>query len=190
HEVKDSLTLFVKWKFNREWIMDNFHDLIEDTASQIIGRQIKVILTTELPEENIKGIQLNFWPRIERAVPNPILRSALFGIVQRGRRELLNDELLASWKGVKLIYSGERLNQNDLDVWMQVLELHRENELGKPTYFTWRGLLKELNKTGGGRDIEWLKKTINRLTKSHILIQTERYTYAGGLLHDWGEDDF
>lgn len=196
-EGAGEVILAVKDAFSRLWILDHFQDLIEKALEETLGHPVKVTLLLDegandephqQPEKKV--VQLNFWPSTERAAPNPILRSALFGIVQRGRRELLNDELLASWRGVELIYSGERLNQNDLDVWLQVLHLHRREELGKPVYFTWNGLLKDLNRNAGGKDILWLKRTINRLTKSHVLIKTERYTYAGGLLHDWGEDEY
>ena len=182
--------------FGKMWVEDNYLDLIETALAEVIGQQVAVeIITTETKIDGAHTIkngenQLNLWPQKERAVPNALLRSALFGIVRRGRRALLNDELLASWRGIDLIYSGEQLNQNDLDVWMQAIHLHRGDELGEDVYFTWRGFLRDLGRHEGGKDIEWLKKTIDRLTKGHIKISTNRHTYAGGLLHEWAEDEY
>ena len=195
----DVATIEVEDDFFRAWIDDNYRDLIEDALGDLVGRPIDVELdveedTDQMPtseeDDTASVVQIPLWQDTERPCPNPVLRSALFGIVQRGRRKRLDDELLESWKGIDLIYSGHRLNQNDLDVWLQALHLHRSGELGKPVHFTWNGLLKELGRHAGGKDIKWLKSTIDRLTKGHIRIETDRYTYAGSLLHDWGEDEY
>ena len=70
------------------------------------------------------------WPDAVRAVPNGILRSALFGAVAKGRRRYINGEDLAAVDGVTIRYKGERLDQGDLDVWESVLHAVRLQELG------------------------------------------------------------
>jgi hypothetical protein len=49
-------------------------------------------------------------------VPNSIIRSALFGIVRRGRRMYVEERKIASIVGIDIIYSGPQLDQADLDV--------------------------------------------------------------------------
>lgn len=75
------------------------------------------------------------WAEAVRAVPLTILRSALFGVMRRGRRQYLeNVELLPSWPGVSVHYQGMRLDQADLDVWMQAVHLFRQQGLGGRLY--------------------------------------------------------
>lgn len=185
--------------FMKAWLADNYLDLLEEAFAKVVGRRIDIELVVEddgsPPDEGSeadedKVIQLNLWKKSERAAPNPILRSALFGVVQRGRRQEYDNELLESWKGVDLVYSGKELNQNDLDVWLQLIHLHRGGEFGKSVGFTFRGLLRDLGRGGDGRSIEWLRKTIRRLNKGHIELSTDRYVYGGHLIHDYGWDDY
>ena len=63
-----------------------------------------------------KVVRLPLWPAELRTCPSCVLRSALFGVVQRGRRKALEREILATWEGVTLRYTGWRLDQADLDV--------------------------------------------------------------------------
>ena len=62
-----------------------------------------------------KVTRLPLWPEEVRACPSSVLRSALFGIVRRGRRKALEGEILATWEGVTIRYTGWRLDQGDLD---------------------------------------------------------------------------
>ena len=60
--------------------------------------------------------------RARRAgVPNDILRSALFAAIQGKGREYFKHKLLASYDGVQIRYTGEQLDQSDLDVWEQAI---------------------------------------------------------------------
>ena len=75
-------------------------------------------------------IQLPLWPEPKRAVPNDILRSALFAAIQGKGREYTKQRLIAAYDGVQIKYTGEQLDQSDLDVWEQVLHLARQQPLG------------------------------------------------------------
>lgn len=192
-------TVLVRDEFMEAWLVDNYLDLLEEDFANVVGRKISVdfvieddessIIEDEEPHEN-NVIQLNLWKQSERAAPNPILRSALFGVVQRGRRRHCDNELLESWKNVDLVYSGKRLNQNDLDVWLQLVHLHRGGELGKPIPLVFRGVLRDIGRNTDGRSVQWLKDTIRRLNKGHIELSTDRYVYGGHLVHDYGWDEF
>jgi hypothetical protein len=56
-------------------------------------------LSPEL-QEKIKSLAdcspLPLWPAQTRGIPNICLRSALFGIIQRGRRKAVKGELIAA----------------------------------------------------------------------------------------------
>lgn len=75
------------------------------------------------PEEAqpAKVARLPLWPEAVRAVPNSVLRSALFGAIKRGARAYL--------ERVK-INAQDRIDQGDLDVWAPVLHVVREQGLG------------------------------------------------------------
>ena len=68
------------------------------------------------PPKPAPVVRLPLWPAELRTCPSCVLRSALFGVVQRGRRKALERAILATWEGVTLRYTGWRLDQADLDV--------------------------------------------------------------------------
>ena len=63
------------------------------------------------------AVQLPLWPEPVRGVPNGFLRSALFGAIRKGRRRFVKGERLAALDGIEIHYTGERLDQGDLDVY-------------------------------------------------------------------------
>lgn len=77
------------------------------------------------------------WPNTARGVPNSVLRSALFGAFGRGKRKFLRRERIASIEGISIFYTGQRLDQSDLNVWEGVLHLSRNLLLGEPIHGTW-----------------------------------------------------
>lgn len=71
-------------------------------------------------------VQLPLWPDAVRAVPNSFLRSALFGAIRKGRRRFIKGEQIAAVDGIEIRYTGERLDQGDLDVWEALLHAARD----------------------------------------------------------------
>src|SRR5690606_12827983 len=74
--------------------------------------------------------RLPVWAESARAVPNGMLRSALVGSIGRGRRQYLREEKIASLQGIAVYYTGERLDQGDLDAWLSILHCTRLEVLG------------------------------------------------------------
>ena len=92
-------------------------------------------------------VQLPLWPDKVRAVPNSFLRSALFGAIRKGRRRFIKGEPLAALDGIEIHYTGERLDQGDLDVWEALLHAVRDQNLGNECRVTSYALLKLMGKT-------------------------------------------
>lgn len=135
-------------------------------------------------------IQLPLWPKTEKAAPNSLLRSALFNIAgPRATRQYCVREKIAAWQGFTIHYTGQRLNQNDLDVWLNAIELLRDGEAGQQIHFTFRGFLKDLGRAGSGQNIDWLKKTIARLTACAVEVSDGKRTYGGSLIQEFGWDN-
>ena len=127
-------------------------------------------------------VQLPPWPEPVRAVPNGFLRSALFGAIAKGRRRYIDGEQLAALDGIEIRYTGQRLDQGDLDVWESVLHAVRLQELGSQCRLTSYALLKLMGKTDTGKNRATLNKRITRLVANAVTIKQGRYTYIGGLI--------
>jgi len=137
-------------------------------------------------KENAKTIpaQLPIWPDAVRGVPNGFLRSALFGAIAKGRRRYISGEQIAAVNGIEIKYTGQQLDQGDLDVWECVLHIARLQQLGKTCRFTAYSLLKLMSKKDTGSNRETLHKRLMRLKATAVELQNDRYSYAGSLIDE------
>ena len=122
------------------------------------------------------------WPNSVRGVPNAVLRSALFGVIKRGKRAYQEGVKKASVAGVTVIHTGPQLDQADLDVWEHCLHLARIEGTGKKIHFGLGYFLKDIGRSTGGKDSEWLKNSLRRLSASVIEITDGKRTYWGAML--------
>lgn len=139
------------------------------------------------PKSNV--VQLPLWPDVVRGVPNGVLRSALFGAVKRGPRRYMQSEQIAALDGIEIRYTGQRLDQGDLDVWESVLHIARLQALGEQCRFTAYSMLKLLGKTDTGKNRATLQTRIERLRANAINIKQGRYLYIGGLVDEAFKDE-
>jgi len=141
-------------------------------------------------QEERKKTQVTFlplWPEEMRACPSCVLRSALFGVVQRGRRKYLKRQIIATWPGTTIRYTGVRLDQADLDVWLTALHLSREQGLGTRVVCSGRAFLRALGRKTGNK--EWLKDSLARLTACAVEITYQTKTYWGSLIEKGCRDE-
>jgi len=140
------------------------------------------------------------WPAKTRGVPNLCLRSALFGVVKRGRRRAVKGEMVAAVKGLDIRYTGWRLDQGDFDVMVQALHLqsqNREQPTGPYLRFKVKTFLRAIGRQSGKSGREWLKDCFRRLTATAVEINVrishkyadETYTYAGSLVDEFYYND-
>jgi hypothetical protein len=129
-------------------------------------------------------VQLPLWPDAVRGVPNGVLRSALFGAIKKGPRRYMEGEQIATPDGTEIRYTGQRLDQGDLDVWESVLHVARQQAMGGLCRFTAYSMLKLLGKTDSGSNRETLHKRLMRLKANAVEVQQGRYSYAGSLVED------
>jgi hypothetical protein len=167
------------------------------TLSETEAMQQRILALAEMKEEQeqqgatqaCKVVRLPLWPESVRAVPNGFLRSALFGAIRKGRRRFVNGEQLAAVDGIDIRYTGERLDQGDLDVYESVLHAVRQQDLGSKCRVTSYALLKLMGRadTGGNRSV--LQKRITRLVANAVTVKQGRYTYIGGLIDEAYKDE-
>jgi hypothetical protein len=134
-------------------------------------------------------VQLPLWPEPARAVPNGFLRSALFGAIKKGARRYMKAELVAAVDGIEIRYTGERLDQGDLDVWESVLHAVRLQELGSQCRVTSYALLKLMGLTDTGKNRTTLHTRITRLVANALEVKHGRYSYMGSLIAGAAKDD-
>lgn len=155
-------------------------------ANQAAPVQPVQAAVTVTPAESKK---LPLWAEPVRAVPNGFLRSALFGAIRKGRRRYLKAEQLAALDGIEIRYTGERLDQGDLDVWECVLHAVRLQELGSQCRMTAYALLKLVGKTDTGNNRAKLHERITRLRANAVEVRQGRYCYIGGLIAGAAKDE-
>ncbi len=133
--------------------------------------------------------QLPLWPEPVRTAPNGFLRSALFGAIKKGPRRYMEKELMASIDGVTIRYTGLRLDQGDLDVWLSVLHAVRLQALGSECRLTSYALLKLMGKTDTGKNRATLHTRITRLVANALEVNQGRYSYIGSLIAGAAKDE-
>jgi len=138
----------------------------------------------------IQRVQLPAWPEAVRGVPNGVLRSALFGAVKKGPKRYLKRERVASLEGVEILYTGERLDQGDLDVWQAVLHIARLQGLGNECRVTAYQLLKLLGKTDTGKNRDILDQRLTRMNATAVRVRIAgRHSYEGSLIEGVYRDE-
>ena len=143
----------------------------------------------EEPRGPAQVIQLPLWPEPKRGAPNAVLRGALFAAIHKDRQYMHRKELIATQDGVTIRYTGEQLDQSDLDVWEQVLHLARTQALGTQCHFTAHGFLKALGRHTGTTAHEWLGSAFARLGATWVEISDGRRTYLGSLIEGGAREE-
>lgn len=160
----------------------------EQAAKRIAAAEEEAAKRAE--EERHKPLQLALWPDSVRAVPNAVLRGALFTI--SNKRETANKRtLLASVKGIEVRFKGERFNQTDLDVWETILHFSRTQNLGTKVYFTAHSMLSALGRHHGKEQHEQLKEDITRLSSGVVEITSDdrQSTFGGTLVQSYYREE-
>lgn len=125
----------------------------------------------------------------KRAIPNAILRSSLFGVVGKGAREYQKDVLKATVGGITIKYTGDQLDQSDLDVYLECLRRLSNFPLGNHVRFSVYNFLKALNRNTGKRDHQWIKCCFVRLTYCTVEINDCKVYYTGHLINEMFRDE-
>lgn len=117
-----------------------------------------------------------------RTAPNGFWRSALFAALGKGPRPILNRETIPSLKGIEVRFTGDRLDQLDLDLWLVLCHLSWRTPLGQPIWFSSYALLQALDISDNGRTREDLKQSLERLGSCRIALYQGREWFIGGLV--------
>jgi hypothetical protein len=138
----------------------------------------------------VQQLALPLWPEEVRGVPNAVLRGALF-TVSKERTTHKQITAVAAVEGIEISVKGERLNQQDLDLFEMLIHLQREQPLGDKVEFTAHAMLKTLGRPTGGSAHQRLANDIARLGSSWVEIKwtAERKAFGGTLVASAWRDD-
>jgi hypothetical protein len=157
--------------------MAKLDDMLERMGKNISARERTAV------------VQLPLWPEPKRGTPNSFIRSALFAAIQSKDRQYLQEAVLASQDGILVKFTGQQLNQADLDVWETIVHLAREQPLGTFCSFTAHGLLKSMGMPTGNSQHKQLHSTLLRLTACAVEVTHEGKTYFGPLIKSGAKDE-
>lgn len=157
--------------------------------NQSIETKLEALRKSVVEREKNAIVQLPLWPEPKRGAPNSFIRSALFAAIQGKDRQFLKEAVLASQDGIVIKYTGEQLNQSDLDVWETIVHLARDQPLGTTASFTAHSLLKAMGMPTGNSQHKQLHSTLLRLTACAVEVTHENKTYFGPLIKSGAKDD-
>jgi TrfA protein len=135
------------------------------------------------------AIQLPLWHEEKRGTPNSFLRSALFAAIQSKDRVNMQEVEIFSQQGISIEYTGEQLNQEDLVIWLALVDLMKRDLLGTQCSFTAHSILSHMEMDTGGKSHEQLRRSILRMTACAVAIKFDRRTYTGSIIGDFTIDD-
>ncbi len=150
---------------------------------------------TPKPEQKPKPkkaevIQLEFnFPERARPVSNATVRTALFAAIQGEDREYLKKAVLASQNSIEIIFTGEQLNQDDHDVFMQLMFMASHKPLGETITVPANAILLGLGRGKGKSQHEQLKNDIHRLVTATVNIKCNGINFIGNLLGKAWQDE-
>lgn len=146
-----------------------------------------IIETENLPK--VQPFSLPFASEDSRLLPDAVLRSALFSVQKKGTRAVhWPAKEVASIDNIKIFYTGQQLDQGDLDVWETVLHLSAKVCLGEKIFTSLYEMLKIMGMTINGKNYEILEQRLNRLTACSVTIDTPKYNYTGSILAGFGRE--
>ncbi len=136
-------------------------------------------------------VQFPLFPDEARPVSNDAARSALFSCVQGKDRRTVKDELIATVDGVQIRFTGERFNQDDHDVLMQLVHMAAHKPLGEYVTVPAHALLKTLGRKTGKSQHEQLRADITRLIAGTVSLKNPKakLEYIGHLVDNAAQDE-
>ena len=163
-------------------------DYAKKRAQQAVARQSGQLQTISASEV----LQLSFpqWDENRRGVPNPFIRGGLFTTRKDSEREQIQKGAIASLSNFDISYTGEELRQDDLSVWIAIVNAGKERPLGEPIYFTAYSLIKDLGWRMHSQSYERLRNCIERMkvTALQLRFNQGRSGYVGSIIRDYAFD--
>ena len=120
----------------------------------------------------------------KRAIPNCFLRGALFGMVRKGRRALVKDKPIFTMSQYEVAFSGEHLDQNDLELWDTLMYLAKTRSVETELRITLYDLCQQMKLSYNQERGKKLTERARRLQFGQVAIKTNTKLFAGSLINN------
>ena len=162
-----------------------------------IEEMLSKLIKTKKEEEDSKPFQqsLPFIFEITRAIPNSFVRSALFGMVKKGARKFIDDEEIIAMKQYNIIYKGDALDQNDLEVWDTLIYLAKTLNADDKIQTSIYRILQEIGiPTNSGANSKAIISRLRRLQRGQLVLSgktptNKKLLYVGSLIDNFTYSD-
>ena len=119
-----------------------------------------------------------------RAIPNCFLRGALFGMVRKGRRALVEGQPIFTMSQYKVSFSGSEMDQNDLELWDTLIYLARTRNVESELRITLYDLCQQMRLTYNQERTKKIVERAIRLKFGTVIIKTGAKLFAGSLINN------
>ena len=120
----------------------------------------------------------------KRAIPNSFLRGALFGMVRKGRRAVVENQPVFTMSQYKVSFSGSEMDQNDLELWDTLIFLSKERCIDSELRITLYDLCQQMRLTDSMANREALTTRAKRLVFGKVSIKISTKEFYGGLINN------
>lgn len=167
----------LKSKRNLEWTLAKIESIRAKAVESRSGS------SASSSEECLSSLhQLPAWADVSRGAPNPALRGSLFSIRRPERiRQRVDNMRIATLGPFEILYSGELLDQGDLDVWLAVLHLVRGSSLGSACKVRIVDLLRASGKSDSTNNRQLLDTRLKRMM-ARVTVKNDNLEYNGTLI--------
>jgi hypothetical protein len=141
--------------------------------------------------DEAKLYQLALWPENRRAMPDSLVRSALFAAIHGKDATYLDGVEIASINDLSIKYTGQRLTQVHADVWEGVMHLARGAKETQRVSFRAKQFLRLIGRHTGKSQREELKSLFRQLTATCVEVHDTKNNrhFFGSLLPQGADKD-
>jgi hypothetical protein len=165
--------------------MVNIDDKIKEFKKTLITKEQR---QKEAEEAKLLGTAMQqLLPDIfeeKRAIPNSFLRGALFGMVRKGRRALVENKPIFTMSQYEIAFSGAELDQNDLELWDTLIYLAKSNNVKNELRITLYELCRHLKIADNGNNRTALIERVKRLKFGVVNLKVNEQEFFGSLINN------
>ncbi len=165
---------------DQEEATDSLAEIDESSTASLLRQRAEAdarVMQTALP----------IWDEENRGVPNPFIRSGLFSVKNTENRLFMQKMPVASLSNYQITYTGQELQQDDLSVWMSLINFFRNQSMSDSVLFTGYSLIKDIGWRMHSESYKRAKESIERLKVTGIEISTnnKETAYSGSLIREY-----
>ena len=144
-------------------------ELLEITKQRgAAGREVTEQKVAETPRQMfLPGFDIG-------GFPNHLNRSSFIAPIARGRRKFHRQTEMVTRKDCVLEYTGEQLDEADGDIIMALIAFAQPYPIGTPVPLNRAELLRNIKRSTGKHDYEWLHRRIKSLTEATMFLEARK----------------